>query len=234
VLDPLPGGAEHAYTRRMLAGLWGKRAIAALSLVVMVVACSTTYGDEDPDSGASPAQGNDAGSDGPNLSGDIDGGGDTGSLADAASDVTTSLPPCPSCPGSQSCIGAGCSSVDAPTSSCTEPKDINAPQSVFAFVCPDAPTFDFSQQCVPGGGLKAHHAAVFRMIAPHGWHVTVDDVAGSNVFIAEGNCMAFQRCSGGTNGPSSGLDVGATGTVIVGTTNQLATCQAIGITFAKN
>lgn len=219
----------------MLAGLWGKGAIAVLSLVVMVAACSTTYGDEDPDSGASPAHGNDAGSDGPKLSGEIDGGGDTGSLTDAAPDVMP-LPPCPSCPAGQTCIGAGCSSNGAPTSSCTQPTDINAPQSLLVFVCADAPTFDFSQQCIPGGGLAGHHGAVFRMgpIAGNSWQVTVNNVAGSNVFIGTGTCTAITACSGGSNGPSSGRSVDALGTVLVGTTNPLPACQTIGITFASD
>jgi hypothetical protein len=64
--------------------------------------------------------------------------------------------------------------------------------------------------------------------------VTVDSVAGSNVFIAAGTCTSLVSCAGGTSGPSNGLAVGPTGLVVVGTTNQLPACQPIGITFAKN
>jgi len=204
------------------------RDVTALGLLVALAACATVYGEEPPSEPPDRSQGDAASGDG--MIGE-DGGATTtdGAAPDVASDAPTSSESCPPCPQGSDCVAAGCSGPFKSTS-CTAPVDVTAPQSLVAFVCPEASTVSFPSECVPNGGTADHHVAVFRMgkSGTSKWRIKV---TGSNAFAATGTCQGVTGCSGGTNGPSNGRVADDFATVMVGTTNKLATCQQLPITF---
>ena len=174
------------------------------------------------DSSAPPEDGSSGGT--PDGTAPIDGGADGGSY----------VAECPPCPSDSTCIAAGCTG-GATYNACSKPYDVTAPMSVVAFVCPEGPTVDFPQACVPGGGTQDLHVAVFRMGKSPGlktdWRVSV---TGSSSFVSTGDCTQVLGCSGGTNGPSQPRNVAAFATAMIGTTNVLTTCQQLLITFADD
>ena len=217
-----------------------RRVLSAVTLgaAALVAACTTTYGVEPGPSGADASPDSDARpgtSDGaaPKDDGSVT-HSDATTSSDGASDAAAYQEPCPPCPPGSTCIAAGCTG-DGTYNACSAPYDVDAPMTVIAFVCPESPTVDFPQACVPGGATKGLHVAVFRMGlsggTKDGWKVSA---TGSNTFVSSGDCTMVTSCSGGTNGPSQPRAVDALATVMIGTTNPLTTCQQIRIEIASN
>jgi len=216
----------------------GIRVVIALGAAALIVACATPYGEQDAETTPDPslADGGRGGGDSnaPRTSDGSAPGSDATAASDAGDDAGSYTEACPPCTQQPTCIAAGCSGGGT-YNSCSKPYDITAPVSLLAFVCPEAPTVDFPQPCVPGGGMKDLRVAVFRMGKSKGnngnWSVKV---TGSNTFVAGEACGAeVTTCGGGTNGPSQPRPVAALTTALIGTTNQLATCQPMMITFAE-
>ncbi|MBX3198207.1 MAG: hypothetical protein KF894_08690 [Labilithrix sp.] len=212
----------------MLVRRRGVRVMVALGL--FVVACGTTYGDggaddaslPDDDAGGGRADGS------PDGEGPADGGGGADGAVDAGADGPPAFSePCPACPMGSRCVASGCEG-NATSATCTKPTDLVDPIAgeLIALVCPEGSTIDLPQACIPGGDKTGLNVAVLRLNASPStsWRVTV---TGSNAFVATGACSQPTTCAGGTNG--SGANVAGLTTVMIGTTNKLATCQQIGV-----
>ena len=217
----------------------GVREAVAVGVAALIVACTSAYGEEEVSEGDTDASRSDAGSSiadanpSPETDGSPPASSDGEAPHDAAPDAESYEEACPPCVMS-TCIAAGCSGTGT-YNSCSKPYDITAPMSLVAFVCPEAPTVDFPQACVPGGGTKDLRVAVFRMGTSNGsggdWSVKV---TGSNAFVAGEACGApVITCAGGTNGPTQPRRVKAGTTALIGTTNPLAACQQLNITFSE-
>lgn len=214
------------------------RELVAFGFVAVFVACTTYSEGGESSSGDVPLPGrSDGGSGGDDSSTPAQDGStdprDSAAPHDAGPDAPSYADPCPPCSASSTCIAAGCNG-DGTYNACSKPFDVTAPMSVVAFVCPEGSTVNFPQACVPGGGTKDLHVAVFRMgtspAASGAWKVTVK---GSNSFVSTGDCSMVKECAGGTDGPSTARTVAALATAMIGTTNPLTTCQQLMITFDK-
>jgi hypothetical protein len=209
----------------------GRRFVITLAVVAMLVACSS-YGEDSnsaPD-GSAPTR---------------DGGGgtsETGSpptdgavpmdAADEERQVADASPPsygvaCPSCPAGSTCFASGCDGA-AKTSTCGSPIEITMDTSFVAFVCPDGPTINLPQTCVPGATPGVKHILPIRLgnTPSNKWRVSVS-AAASNSFLAGGSCTTINSCAGGTSGTDRSF--AALTLVMIGTTNQITSCVQLNV-----
>ncbi|MBX3204086.1 MAG: hypothetical protein KF764_03405 [Labilithrix sp.] len=209
----------------------GVRLTVTLGLFALMFACGTRYGDG-TEAEDSPGNGEDGGTARADAPPGVDGSTDD---ASRAVDATADAPPtfseaCPTCPNMSSCLASGCEG--ATTATCSKPFDLvdtSSPEQI-VFVCPEGPTIDLPQMCVPGGKKDGLHVAVFRInaAASTSWKVTV---TGSNAFVATGSCVQPTTCAGGTNGSTA--NVAGFTTVMVGTTSDINACQPITVRVEK-